>query len=344
MKPLIAITMGDKNGIGPEVILKSLRSPAVRRICSPVLVGSPDVFDYYSRKLGLPASLIQLEKAEPSSGGILVLNPGIPVLEIIGNRYRPAPGSRGVKPGTISAESGRDAATALGRAISLCLDGGVDAMVTGPVSKDAMFRSGYRFPGQTEMLAKRTGARNVAMMLVAGNLRVALATVHLPIKDVSRALTTAHIVRKLKVVHDSLRIDFAIRSPRIAVLGLNPHAGERGHIGKEDERQIRPAITRARRMKIRAEGPFPADGFFGSGAHKAYDAVLAMYHDQGLIPFKLMGFTTGVNFSAGLPIVRTSPDHGTAFDIAGKGKADPGSMIAAIRLAASIARNRRKPR
>ena len=342
MKPLIAITMGDKNGIGPEVILKSLRSPKVRAVCSAVLIGSFDVFDFYSRKLGIPASLIRVEKipVEPSFGEIPVLNPGIGIESR--DRARRSPGR--VKPGAISAEAGREASAVLGRAISLCLAGEVDAMVTAPVSKEAMFRSGYRFPGQTEMLAKRTGALDVAMMLVAGDVRVALATVHLPLKDVSRAISASRVLRKIKVVHDSLTDDFAIRQPRIAVLGLNPHAGEGGHIGKEDERRIRPAINRARRLKIRAEGPFPADGFFGSGAHTAYDAVLAMYHDQGLIPLKLIGFKIGVNFSAGLPIVRTSPDHGTAFDIAGKGKADPGSMIQAIRLAAFIARNRRRRR
>jgi 4-hydroxythreonine-4-phosphate dehydrogenase len=345
LKPVIAISMGDKNGIGPEVILKSLRSPRVRSVCSPVLVGSFDVFSFYSRKLGIPASLVGVEKisVEPSSGEIPAEpSPGeVPVLDVFENRDTSGRRRVQVKPGAISAEAGREASAALERTISLCLSGEADAMVTAPVSKEAMFMSGNRFPGQTEMLAMRTGARDVAMMLVAGDVRVALATVHLPIKDVAKAVSTSRVLRKIKIVYNSLRTDFAIHSPRIAVLGLNPHAGEQGHIGKEEERRIRPAINGARRLRMRAEGPFPADGFFGSGAYTRFDAVLAMYHDQGLIPLKLLGFKIGVNFSAGLPIIRTSPDHGTAFDIAGKGKADPESMIQAIRLAALITRNRR---
>ncbi len=212
--------------------------------------------------------------------------------------------------------------------------------MTAPVSKEAMFRSGYRYPGQTEFLAKRSGSRESAMMLVAGGFRIALATVHLPLKWVSKALTVDLIMQKLRVIDTSLRRDFAIKRPKIALLGLNPHAGESGHIGTEEIFTIRPAIERARRNGIRADGPFPADGFFGAAAFRSYDAVLAMYHDQGLIPLKMTAFSSGVNFTSGLPIVRTSPDHGTAFDIAGRGVADPGSMIEAIKLAASVIKNR----
>jgi 4-hydroxythreonine-4-phosphate dehydrogenase len=213
-------------------------------------------------------------------------------------------------------------------------------MVTAPVSKEAMFRSGYRYPGQTEFLTRRSGAKSSAMMLVADDFRVALATVHLPLKRVSRALSSERIVKKLRLIDTTLRRDFAIRRPRIAVLGLNPHAGEGGHLGSEEISTITPAISRARKDGIRAFGPFPADGFFGAGSFRGYDAVLAMYHDQGLVPLKMKAFSSGVNFSAGLSIVRTSPDHGTAFDIAGRGIADPRSMIEAIKLAASVIRNR----
>jgi 4-hydroxythreonine-4-phosphate dehydrogenase len=333
MKPAILITMGDYNGIGPEVALKSVSSPLVRSICRPFLVGSLDVFDYYARRLRLPARLAAVD-------GMTTKTPRgfIPVL-------RSGKGAIGrIRPGSISAASGKRSAGALERAAALCLAGDADGMVTAPVSKEAMFRSGYPYPGQTEFVAIRSKARSHAMILVAGRFRVALATIHIPLAQVPRALSMRKIAGKLRLVDATLRRDFAIRAPRIAVLGLNPHAGENGHIGKEELRVIIPAIRSARRRGIRAEGPFPSDGFFGSGGHRSFDAVLAMYHDQGLIPLKMAGFNAGVNFTAGLEIVRTSPDHGTAFDIAGKGIADPGSMIEAIRLAASIILNRRRAR
>jgi 4-hydroxythreonine-4-phosphate dehydrogenase len=328
MKPIIAITMGDFNGIGPEIVLKSLRSPAVRKLCSPVLVGSTAVFEYYARKLGTGLRFAAWNDTDAPSG-----RGAIPVVET-------GRGVPRIRPGILSAGSGKRSAQALERALSLCLTGKAQGMVTAPVSKEAMFRSGYRYPGQTEFLTRRSGAKSSAMMLVADDFRVALATVHLPLKRVSRALSSERIVKKLRLIDTTLRRDFAIRRPRIAVLGLNPHAGEGGHLGSEEISTITPAISRARKDGIRAFGPFPADGFFGAGSFRGYDAVLAMYHDQGLVPLKMKAFSSGVNFSAGLSIVRTSPDHGTAFDIAGRGIADPRSMIEAIKLAASVIRNR----
>jgi 4-hydroxythreonine-4-phosphate dehydrogenase len=323
--------MGDYNGIGPEVVLKSIRSASVTRICSPLLVGSPDVFAHYARGLGFKMKFETGNDLLSSSAGsaIRVIQPGGALPSKI-------------KPGKVSRESGAEAARALRLALGLCIGGRVEGMVTAPVSKEAMFLSGYRHPGQTEFLAARTHARSSAMLLIANSLRVSLATVHLPLREVASALSAGLILTKLKVVTASLRTDFGIKSPSIAVLGLNPHAGEKGRMGREEERIIGPALEKARRMGIHARGPFPADGFFGSGSHRSFDAVLAMYHDQGLIPLKLTGFDTGVNFTAGLPIVRTSPDHGTAFDIAGKGLANPGSMIEAIRLAVSVIANRRR--
>ena len=203
-----------------------------------------------------------------------------------------------------------------------------------------MHLAGSAAPGQTEMLLRLSGGEHVAMMLVAGAFRVALATVHYPLREVSRHLTMGVILEKLGVLHAALVTDFGIRSPRIAVLGLNPHAGENGILGTEEKEIIIPALKKARARRIRVEGPFPADAFFGMQEFRRYDAVLAMYHDQGLIPLKMSGFRIGVNVSAGLPVVRTSPDHGTAFDIAGKGLADPSSMNHAIQLAVSIVRNR----
>jgi 4-hydroxythreonine-4-phosphate dehydrogenase len=204
-----------------------------------------------------------------------------------------------------------------------------------------MNRAGFRYPGQTELVAALAGGKlKPTMMLVAGNFRVALATVHVPLARVASLISRELIVRKLSAVHESLRSDFGIRRPAIAVLGVNPHAGERGLLGREELRHIGPALKIARARKIDAAGPFPADGFFATGAQGGYDAVLAMYHDQGLIPLKMSGFDVGVNFSSGLSVVRTSPDHGTAYALAGRGKANPRSMIEAIALAVRISRNR----
>ncbi len=333
MKPLLAITIGDFNGIGPEVTLKSVASRSVRSICTPLLVGSIDVYEHYARKLRLRLTL-----RETADAGRVRRNGIIPVMPLHPFQ-RPV-----ITPGAISEEAGRYAGEALSCAAALCVRKKVDGMVTAPVSKEAMAAAGYRFPGQTDMLGALTRTPEVTMMLVADQLRVGLATVHIPVARVSRAVTRAHILRKLLVIDRSLRRDFGLRAPRIAVLGLNPHAGEHGLIGREERKVISPAMASARARHVVADGPYPADGFFGSGEYRRYDAILAMYHDQGLIPLKMKGFAIGVNYSAGLPIVRTSPDHGTAFAIAGRGIADPSSMIEAIRLAVSIIHHRRRNR
>jgi len=328
-QPIIALTIGDINGIGPEITLKSIAKPAVRNICLPLLIGPIAAFQYYRKRYKIPVQLEEITElpGPPVKGVIPVWN--------LSSRSHP-------RPGYSTGSAGMMAGKALLHAARLCLEGSVQGMVAAPVSKDAMARGGFHYPGQTEMLAEFCGRPRVAMMLVANSFRVALATVHLPLRDVGRKISTDRILEKLAVVHRSLRIDFNIRSPKIAVLGVNPHAGENGLLGTEEKKILIPALRKARGEKIDAAGPFPADGFFGRHAFKGYDAVLAMYHDQGLIPLKMAGFSLGVNYSAGLPIVRTSPDHGTAFDIAGKGIADPSSMIAAITLAVSIIRNRRR--
>ncbi len=266
--------------------------------------------------------------------------PGIPAaisrgsIPVIG-----IPGDAEVFPGRVSPSAGALAGRSLERALHMCLRGEADGLVTSPVSKQAMTAGGYRSPGQTEIISARAGVKKFMMILVSGSFRVGLATVHIPLRKVSQALTIAGILEKLTTLSAALRRDFGIVRPRIALLGLNPHAGENGLIGEEERRVLGPAVRRARRG-IRVDGPFPADGFFGSRAHLDYDGVLAMYHDQGLIPLKMQGFETGVNYTAGLPIVRTSPDHGTAFDIAGKGRADSGSMSSAVKLAVSIIHQR----
>ncbi|MBI4546738.1 MAG: 4-hydroxythreonine-4-phosphate dehydrogenase PdxA [Ignavibacteriae bacterium] len=320
-KPIIAITMGDYNGIGPEVTLKSVCSPQIRKLCIPFLVGSLKVYEFYARRCRIRIKLKEIEffPNRESKDSIAL-----------------------IEPGHVSATAGKYAGESIGIASQLCLDGLVDGMVTAPVSKQAMHRAGYLYPGQTEMLAELTRTSRAAMMLVANNFRVGLATIHVPLKDVAKKISRKRIAEQITIIHQSLQSDFAIRSPKIAVLGLNPHAGENRVFGEEEKKWIVPTIRQAQRKKIDASGPFSADGFFGSGAYTSYDAVLAMYHDQGLIPLKMKGFNVGVNFTAGLPIVRTSPDHGTAFDIAGKGIADPRSMIEAIKLAVTIIKNRRK--
>ncbi|MEW6509396.1 MAG: 4-hydroxythreonine-4-phosphate dehydrogenase PdxA [Bacteroidota bacterium] len=317
MKPVIAVTVGDYNGIGPEVVLKSILRPAVRRRCSPVLVGPAAAFEHAARMMRIPLGRLSVPIIEPRLTGRCV-----------------------VRPGHLSAHAGAAAAAAIREAVRMTMEGTASALVTAPVSKQALHRAGVQFPGQTEFLQHLTRARGVAMLLASHTLRVGLATIHLPLRAVPSNLTQSLLVRRLKILDDALHIDWRISKPRIAVLGLNPHAGEEGELGMEERRLILPAIVRLRRAGLRLDGPFPADAFFARKRQDAYDAVFAMYHDQGLIPLKMSARGRAVNVSLGLPIVRTSPDHGTAFDIAGKGVAEPASMIEAIFLALAIARNR----
>ncbi len=331
MKPRIALTIGDFNGIGPEVILKNIDSAPLLKSVQPILVGSFEIFESFARKFKTKKKLTLVESASKAAGA-----DGIPVLNVYTGSVK------NLQIGRPAPDAGICAGMAIEKSVRLCLDGEVDAMVTGPVSKQALHIAGYNFPGQTEMLAMLSRSDRVTMMLLAGSFRVALVTIHIPIKTVSENIFIERIIEKLVTVENSLRIDFRIGNPSIAVLALNPHAGEHGAIGLEEIEVIEPAIVKAKQQGINVSGPFPADGFFATSAYKKYDAVLAMYHDQGLIPLKLNGFNKGVNFSAGLKIVRTSPDHGTAYDIAGKGIADPGSMRAAIDLARTIVLNRKK--
>lgn len=315
-KPAIAITVGDPNGIGPEVVLKSIRNPAIRKICTPILVGPASVFMYYLKRLRLSIPPTMILECGP--------DPGV------------------VTPGRVSPRSGRVASLAIEQGVALVLDGEAEAVVTAPVSKKALHAAGTRFPGQTEMLQSLTRSRHATMMLVSDTMRVGLVTIHIPVSDIPGSISRSLIIRQILTVEKALRQDWRIAKPRIAVLGLNPHAGEDGDIGMEDRQLIAPAIQACRRKRINVDGPFPADAFFGRYRKGQYDAILAMYHDQGLIPLKMSSFGKAVNVTAGLPIVRTSPDHGTAFDIAGKGLAGPESMIEAIKLAVDISGNRKR--
>jgi 4-hydroxythreonine-4-phosphate dehydrogenase len=242
--------------------------------------------------------------------------------------------------GAVTAQAGKLAMRSVEKAVRLCLSGAADAVVTAPISKKAISLGGYSSPGHTEFIAGLCDSSNFTMMMVADRLRIALVTGHMPVWDVPRHVRKDDILRRLKTVDGSLHTDFGIAQPRIAVLALNPHAGEEGILGKEEMKTISPALDQARADGIQVFGPFPADGFFGASSYLKFDAVLAMYHDQGLIPFKTIAFESGVNFTAGLPVVRTSPDHGTAYDIAGQGRASPESMRSAVYLAIDVARRR----
>lgn len=332
MKPVLAITVGDCNGIGPEVALRCLARPSLRRVCTPVLVGPVAVFEFYARRLRLPLSFVSWDPAHGAPGE------GRTISVLVPADRRRVP----IRPGHLSAAAGRTALRSLHAAVRLIQDGWADALVTSPVSKKALHLAGSTMPGQTELLQRLTSAHGVAMMLVSSAMKIGLITIHLPIRRIAGALTPRLLESRLRVIHRSLRTDWGIRSPRIAVLGLNPHAGENGDIGNEEQRIIAPVLRSLRSEGMKTEGPFPADGFFGNYRQEKWDAVVAMYHDQGLIPLKYSSFGGAVNYTAGLPIIRTSPDHGTAFDIAGRGVADTGSMAAAIGLALAVVRTRKR--
>ena len=288
-RPLVAMTAGDCNGIGPEVLLRSITRPAIRALSVPILVGPATVFEYYARALNLrlPFHEWKGQKTPPARGVWIVESSHLPV--------------GAIRPGSLSHMAGEAAGLAITAAARLALGGFVDAIVTAPVSKQALHLAGYHAPGQTEMLQHLSGSGEVAMMLVAPHLRVGLVTIHEPLARVPALITSRLVVKQVRIIHDALVQDWGIRRPRIAVLGLNPHAGEGGDIGKEEQRQILPALEELRRKRMLLEGPFPADGFFARYVPGVYDAVIAMYHDQGLIPLKMSSGNHAVNVTAGLP-------------------------------------------
>jgi len=331
-RPRIAITLGDPNGVGPEIVLKCLSDSRLMKFFDPIIVGSAEVLRKHAAVLELPLPELQVVGDVPER----ITPERLVVVDVTGGK---APE---VEFGKITAEGGKLAMESVRRAVQLCLDGKADAMVTAPISKEAISLAGYRDPGHTEFIAHLTGTRRYTMMMVSDDLRIGLVTGHIPIWDVPKRVTRQAILETIEIIHDSLVQDFGINRPKIAVLGLNPHAGDGGVLGREENETIIPALEEARQRGYLVFGPFPADSFFGIGAYRLYDAVVAMYHDQGLIPFKTLAFESGVNYTAGLPIVRTSPDHGTAYNIAGQGKASPGSMRSAIYLAIDIARRRKE--
>ena len=326
----IGITQGDTNGIGWEVILKTFADPRMTELCTPVLYGSPEAAAYYRKTI---ADLEEIafhpvaSAREARRGRINFVRCGAENLT--------------VEPGRATAEAGRAAVDALRRATEELKAGELDALVTAPFDKESVQSDDFRFTGHTEFFGSELEGEPM-MIMCSDVLRVGLVTKHIPLSEISRSITREKLLKDLDALHGSLVEDFGIVAPRIAVLALNPHAGDGGLLGAEEEQILRPAIVEAFGKGILAFGPFPADGFFASGAYTKYDGVLAMYHDQGLAPFKALARCAGVNYTAGLPVVRTSPDHGTAYDIAGRGEADPTSMRQAIYAAIDIWRARRR--
>lgn len=326
----IGITQGDINGVGYEVILKTFDNPAMLELCTPIIYGSPKVITYHRKALGLDTTFSIINSAsEASYGRINVVNCNDDEVK--------------VELGKPSREAGKAAFEALEKAMMEYKEGLYDVLVTAPIHKEMIQSEAFAFPGHTEYIEQSVGEGAKALMILASEqLRVALVTTHLPIAKVASTLTSELIGEKIQLFDASLKTDYGINSPRIAVLALNPHAGDGGVIGNEEDTIITPAIKSMREQGILCYGPFPADGFFGNGTYNRFDGVLAMYHDQGLIPFKTLSMGEGVNFTAGLPLVRTSPDHGTALDIAGKGEASESSFRQAVYMAIDIHRNRQR--
>ncbi len=349
-RPALAITMGDPAGIGPEIILKALNVKAVVDCCRPVVIGSLSVLEQARGPLpfGTQRTLAVVREpgAQPPSGAVEVIEPDVSV---------PA-----VTPGKSSAQSGHVSVACIKKAVGLALAGKVDAVVTAPITKETLKMAGYPYPGHTELLAELTGTTDFAMMLCGRStgsgqgrsaqetgigtggdvLRVVLATIHVPLRDVPGLIKKAGVLRTIRLADRACRM-IGIPEPKVAVCGLNPHAGEGGLFGGEEIKEIAPACLEAKDAGINVSGPLPADTLFHRAYKGEFDAVVAMYHDQGLGPLKMFAFGNAVNVTLGLPIIRTSVDHGTAYDIAGKGIANPNSLVEAIKLAARMAGKRK---
>ncbi len=327
-KLIIGISSGDINGIGLEVALKALSDKRLLDWCTPVVYASTKVVSYHKNIANIKDFTFH------NTNSVEALNPlSVNVINCWMENVK-------ITLGQCTADGGKYATFALEQATEDLRLGHLDALVTAPINKEAMKASGFEFPGHTEYLTHKFQAPENLMLLVNDSLRVGLVTNHLPLGQVATTLSTELILTKIKLMHESLKMDFGIDRPAIAILGLNPHAGDGGVLGTEEESMIMPAIAAAKQQGILAFGPYAADGFFGSGNYLNFDGILAMYHDQGLVPFKALSFGKGINFTAGLPIIRTSPDHGTGFNIAGKNLADPQSFREALYLALDSARQR----
>lgn len=324
----IGITHGDINGVGYEVILKAFSDPAMLELCTPVVYGSPKVAAYHRKAMDIQTSFSIVSSAEEVQAEKLnIVNCTDDELKV-----------ELAKP---TAEAGKAALDALEKALEDYRNGWIDVLVTAPINKHTIQSDTFHFPGHTEYIEERAGEGQKALMiLLKDDFRIALVTGHIPVRDIAKEITKEAVMEKLAIFHRSLKEDFGVDSPRIAVFSLNPHAGDNGLIGTEENEVIIPAMKEMIAKGVQCFGPYPADGFMGSGNYVHFDGILAMYHDQGLAPFKALAMDEGVNFTAGLPIVRTSPAHGTAYDIAGQGVAAEDSFRQAIYVAMDVYRNR----
>jgi 4-hydroxythreonine-4-phosphate dehydrogenase len=327
-KPVIGITCGDLNGVGPELIIKTFSDTRLLEFCTPVIFANNKVINFYRK------SLADINFSFSSIKDSTRINPK----QV--NVYNCWEEDVNIAPGQLTDEAGKYAIVSLEIAAQALKAGKLDGLITAPIHKKNIQSENFKHPGHTPYLKQIFEVKEVAMFMVAENMKVALLTEHVPLKEVAQYITKDAIISKLKLMKDSLKKDFGINKPKIAVLGLNPHSGDEGLLGKEEEEIIKPAIKEARQQDVFCFGPYSADAFFARGQHEKFDAVLAMYHDQGLIPFKSLALGEGVNYTAGLSGVRTSPDHGTAFDIAGKGIADESSFRAALYTCLDIIHNR----
>ena len=329
-KVIVGISQGDINGIGLEVIIKTFLDPQMLELCTPVVFGSNKTASFHRKALNIEDfSFNQIRDVSE------INHKRANIINVYEEEVS-------IELGKQTAIGGQYALKSLEAASYALAQGKIDVLVTAPINKENIQSPDFNFPGHTEYLDEKFGDGNSLMFLVSDTLRVAVVTGHIPVTQVAQALTPEKILKKLHVLNKSLIEDFEIRKPKIAVLGLNPHAGDNGVIGNEEKNIIIPAINKAKEEGLLAYGPYPADGFFGNSTYKNFDAVLAMYHDQGLIPFKTIAFNSGVNFTAGLPIIRTSPDHGTAYDIAGKNIASEESFRRAIYAAIDIYKIRKQ--
>lgn len=325
---LAGISQGDINGIGYEVIIKTLADPLMYEICTPVVYGSPKVAAYHRKALNVSNfSFNNIRSAEEAHARKSNM------INCLDDNTR-------VELGKSTQHGGQAAIISLERALSDILNGKIDVLITAPIDKHNVQSENFHFSGHTEYLQSKAGVEEILMFMVSESMRIGFVTGHVPLSKVPELIKGETIIRKLRLMQKSLIVDFAIRKPKIAILGLNPHAGDNTLLGQEEAEIIIPSIEQAQKEGILAFGPFPADGFFGAGLFAKFDGILSMYHDQGLAPFKALSFDTGVNFTAGLPFVRTSPVHGTAFAIAGRGEASESSFRHAVFLACDIFRNR----
>lgn len=330
-KPIVGITQGDSNGIGYEVIIKALSDPRILDMFTPVIYGSSKLFGFYKK------ALPEMEHLEGYA-----INSAAEAKPKCINIVNCLPDSVFAEPGRATGESAKAAIEAIRHAVEDLREGTIDTLVTGPIDKRAMTAEGFGYAGHTDYFRDVFGVKDVTMLMVSSRIRLGVVTGHIPLKEVPAAITKERILGKLHLMSESLKQDFGVVEPRIAVLSLNPHSGDGGLLGSEEQDVIIPAIKQATEEGLLAFGPFSPDGYFGLSHYENFDATLAMYHDQGLAPFKTIAFDDGVNYTAGLPVIRTSPDHGTAPDLAGKGEADARSMRAAIFASIDILSHRRR--